>query len=99
MTGQTVTATSSWVEWAAEMCMWLVPLFFVLLSWQPTEARAESFTRQELQEIRDRVDWSLHEELAAGRGFSDEIQKMHDKNVNHLQGLSHRYGCAEMSQP
>ena len=99
MTGQTVTATSSWVEWAPEMCMWLVPLFFVLLSWQPTEARAESFTCQELQEIRERVDWSLHEELAAGRGFSDEVQKMHDKNVNHLQCLSHRYGCAEMSQP
>jgi len=99
MTGQTVTATSSCVEWAPEMCMWLVPLFFVLLSQQPTGARAESFTCQELQEIRDRVDWSLQEELAAGRGFSDEIQKMHDKNVNHLQCLSHRYGCAEMSQP
>ena len=64
------------------MCMWLVPLFFVLLSRQPTEARAESFTCQELQEIRERVDWSLHEELAAGRGFSDEVQKMRDKNVN-----------------
>ena len=55
------------------MCMWLVPLFFVLLSWQPTEARAESFTRQELQEIRDRVDWSLHEEHTAGCVFSDEV--------------------------
>jgi len=45
--------------------MWLVPLFFVLLSWQPTEASAESFTCQQRQEIRGRVDWSLHEELTA----------------------------------